>query len=47
LTKAIEIKPDYALAYSNRGFTYGRQGDYESAITDYTKAIEINPDYAK
>jgi|GEM_PF-864430 len=45
-TKAIELKPDYALAYCNRGNSRDEKGEYDQAIADYTKAIELNPDYA-
>ena len=38
-TKAIEIDPSYALAYSNRGSAYGiGKGQYDKAISDYNKA---------
>ena len=26
---------------------YGKQGDFDRAIEDYTQAIQLNPDYAK
>ena len=38
-TKAIEIKPDYADAYNNRGDTREKLSDYQGALVDYTKAI--------
>ena len=40
-TKAIELKPDYANAYNNRGNAYSNKSDYSRAIADYTKAIEL------
>ena len=46
-TKAIEINPNYAKAYYNRGLTKRNLKDFNGAISDYTKAIEINPNYAK
>jgi len=46
LTKAIEINPDYADAYNNRGFVYIQQGNLPQAISDFNKAIEINPNFA-
>ena len=46
-TKAIDIKPDFANAYNNRGNAYGDKGDYDLAIEDYTKAIQFNPNYAE
>lgn len=41
-----EIKPDYSMAYCNRGMRYELQNQYDKAIMDYTKAIEINPNNA-
>ena len=45
-TKAIEIKPDFADAYNNRGVILGKLERNEEALADYTKAIEIRPDDA-
>ena len=42
--KAIELDPNYALAYRNRGNAYKDLGRYERAIEDYDKAIELDPD---
>jgi tetratricopeptide (TPR) repeat protein len=42
--KAIELNPDYADAYMNRGAAYAESADYGQAIRDYNKAIELNPD---
>ncbi|MCA2811461.1 MAG: tetratricopeptide repeat protein [Microcystis sp. M090S1] len=44
--KAIELNPNYALAYYNRGNLYYNQQKYELALADYSKAIEINPNFA-
>ncbi|MCY4605898.1 MAG: tetratricopeptide repeat protein [Gemmatimonadetes bacterium] len=56
-TKAIELKPDYAEVYYDRGLAYHSlvyhsrayhsKGEYDHAILDYTKAIELKPDYAE
>ena len=46
LTKALQINPNYAIAYYNRGLTYDNLSKYSSALADYTKAIQINPNYA-
>jgi tetratricopeptide (TPR) repeat protein len=46
-TTAIQLKPDYAEAYNDRGFAYYLKGDTERAIADYTRAIELRPTYAK
>jgi tetratricopeptide (TPR) repeat protein len=42
-SKAIEINPEHASAYNNRGAAWHRKGDYEKAIADFSKAIEIDP----
>jgi Flp pilus assembly protein TadD len=44
-TKAIELDPNDAEAYNNRGLEYHNKGQYDSAIGDYTKAIELDPNY--
>ena len=45
--RAIEINPENAGAYYNRGVAYGKLGDHRQAIEDYDRAIEINPEYAE
>ena len=45
-TEAIELNPNYAVAYNNRGASKADLKDYYGAISDYTKAIELNPNYA-
>jgi tetratricopeptide (TPR) repeat protein len=35
-----------ANSYFNRALTYGKKGQHDQAIADYTKAIEINPGHA-
>ena len=45
--RAIEINPDYAKAYTNRGKAKYKLGDYHGAIADYDRTIELKPDYAK
>jgi len=42
-TKAIELDPQLAMAYSNRGCAYVGTGRYGLAVTDCTKAIEPDP----
>ena len=44
---AIQLKPDSAEAYNDRGFAYYLRGDCDRAIADYTRAIELRPDYPK
>ena len=36
------MKPDYGVAYGNRGVTKNHLKDYQGAIVDFTKAMEIN-----
>ena len=45
-TKSIEIDPQYAIAYGNRGVAYDILGNTKQAIKDYDKAIELNPQNA-
>src|SRR5215204_1440714 len=45
-TKAIELNPQFAEAYYNRGIAYSDKKEYDAAIQDYTKAIELNPRFA-
>jgi tetratricopeptide (TPR) repeat protein len=44
-TEAIEISPNYALAYNNRGSAYAQTGDFIAALNDFNKALQINPFY--
>lgn len=41
-TKAINLKPDYAIAYFARGLVYRKMGEKEKAIIDFRKVIEIS-----
>ena len=43
---AIEINPQYAEVYNNRGIAKSALGKYQEAIVDCDKAIEINPKLA-
>ena len=45
-TEAIHIKPNFAIAYHNRGLARKAKGDLDGAIKDYTEAIRIKPNYA-
>ena len=44
--RAVELNPDSAKVYNNRGNAYEIKNDVDHAITDYTKAIELNPEFA-
>ena len=43
--KAIEVNPNDASAYNNRGLAYHNLDKRNMAIADYDKAIELNPEY--
>ena len=40
-TSAIELDPDYARAYNNRGNARATLGDLEQALEDYDRALEL------
>jgi tetratricopeptide (TPR) repeat protein len=42
-SRAIEIDPDYSLAYYNRALIYYQSGDLGRSLTEYNMAIELNP----
>jgi tetratricopeptide (TPR) repeat protein len=44
--KALEMNPEFTIAYRTRGFVYCCKGKYERAISDFTKAINLSPRYA-
>ena len=41
--QAIQLNPNYAKAYSNRGLARYQSGDKQRAIQDYNQALKINP----
>ncbi len=45
LNRAVELNPDHAIAFNNRGTAYGNLKQYEQAIADYDRAIAFDPDY--
>lgn len=42
---AIELNPDFAIAYNYRGEIYDEMEQLENAISNYQKAIELDPEY--
>ena len=46
LSKAIEIKQDYAEAHNNLGVALNNLAHLEKAIESYSNAIKFKPDYA-
>ena len=45
LNRVVETRPDWALAYYNRGYQYLQQGDNQKASADLRRAAEIDPDH--
>ena len=45
-SRAIELDPEYTLAYVNRATIHIYMGNYQDALQDYSKAIDIQPDHA-
>ncbi len=45
--RAIQLKPDMAVAYSNRGNVKHRLNRHADAIADFDKAIQLDPDRAE
>ena len=43
--QSIQLKPDYAEAWNNRGNALHDLKRYEEAITDYDKALNLKPDH--
>ena len=41
--RAIQVSPELAWIYLNRGFLRGNEGDTKGAIEDYSRALEIDP----
>ena len=44
--KAIKIKPDYAIAYSNLGAVFKELGNFKESIKTCEKAIEIDDKFS-
>ena len=45
LAKAIELRPDYAEAYYERGLKYDLANNSAAALADYNKALQLNPQF--
>jgi tetratricopeptide (TPR) repeat protein len=45
--RAIELDPNHALAWENRGLVYDDLKKHDKAIADYSKAIELKPTVAR
>ena len=47
LIEPIQLKPDYAEAYSNRGSALQELKQSDAALASYDRAIQLQPDYAE
>ena len=45
--KAIELKPDFAIAHSNLGNTLQELGRFEDAEVSFRRGIELKPDFTE
>ncbi|MFM6195033.1 MAG: SUMF1/EgtB/PvdO family nonheme iron enzyme, partial [Planktothrix sp.] len=41
--QSLQLNPNYAEAYNNRGNAYYKLGEYEKAIADYNSCLALNP----
>lgn len=46
LTKAIEMRPRFAMAHFYRGRAYLGKSEWDRALSDFTEAIKIAPELA-
>jgi len=46
-TKAIQLNPNFALAFHNRAIAYYKKEQHEQAIIDYKKSIDILPNFER
>jgi tetratricopeptide (TPR) repeat protein len=44
---AIQMEPDFALAYLSRGSSFNRMEKEDEAMGDFNKALELKPDYSR
>ena len=45
-TETIDLNPELAIAYNNRGIVYSVIDEFDAAIRNYDKAIELKPEDA-
>ena len=44
--EALQLKPNFVMAYNNRGTAYNNLNQYERAIADLDAAIKLDPNYS-
>jgi tetratricopeptide (TPR) repeat protein len=42
-SETINLRPNHAGAYNNRGVLYARKHEYDKAISDWQEALKLNP----
>ena len=47
IKRAIELKPDYAIAFNNLGNIFRAKNKLKDAESSYCKAIKLDPDFTK
>jgi tetratricopeptide (TPR) repeat protein len=47
LNKALNLDPNFDLAYGSRGGAYLKKGNFKQAINDFSKAISLNNEYKR
>jgi len=47
LARAIELRPDYADAFYERGLKYDLANNSAAALADYNKALQLNPKFVE
>ena len=47
MNKAIDLAPDFAYSYYNRGNVLSQLKDYRAAIVSYDEAIALEPNLAE
>ena len=45
-SRVIELSPNNAAVYTNRGVAYHKKGQLDFAVKDYNNAVKLNPDDA-
>jgi tetratricopeptide (TPR) repeat protein len=45
IDRVVQARPDWSLAYYNRGYQYWLQGDNQQAIDDFRRAAELDPNH--
>lgn len=45
--EAVRLKPDYAVAWSNRAIVWNAKRERNKAVSDFYEAIRLKPDNAQ